>query len=63
MADGLRYDLEPLSASDIADGMEPLSLEDVQGTLNEIARRITFFAMQELRATQDEWMRASDSIA
>lgn len=62
LADGLRLDLEPLSEEDIAAGAEPLTSEQINESLQEIARIATALALEELQATPEEWYAANDSV-
>lgn len=62
VADSLRMDLEPLSDEDIAAGAQPLSPEQIQTELEEISRLATSLALDEMKATREEWYEANDKI-
>ena len=62
-ADGLRYELEPLSEDDVAAGAEPLTPEQINEALENISRIATRLALEEMQATPEEWYAANDSIA
>lgn len=61
-ADGLRYELQPLSDQDIAAGAEPLTQEQINEALESIARIATSLALEEMQATKEEWYAANDRI-
>ena len=63
VAFSLKCDLEPLTDDDIAHGAEPLSAQQIEAELDRISDLVTMFALDELRATSDEWLKASDSIS
>ncbi len=62
IATSLRYDLEPLTAEEVELGAEPLDREQISEELNRISEVVTSFALEELRAKPDEWLKACDSI-
>lgn len=64
IASNLRYTLaDPLTEEDIAAGAEPLSPEQISEDLERISRTIFSFATEELQATGDEWLSATDKVA
>ena len=64
LADSLRYSItEPLTEEDIAAGAEPLEPEAIAEVLEDISRISTSFALDELKATSDEWYAANDKIS
>ncbi len=63
IAYSLKMDLEPLSEEDIAAGAEPLTPEQIQTELEEISRLATSLALDEMKATPEEWYEANDKIA
>jgi len=62
IANGLQRNLEPLSAEDLELGALPLSQEQIAGSIDRIQHLITSFVLEELRATPEEWYRATDAI-
>ena len=63
LAWSLKHDLDPLSPEDASAGAEPLSAEQIQAELDRICELISQVALQDLKATGDEWLEATDSIA
>lgn len=61
-ADGLKHELEPLSAEDLAAGAEPLTQEQIAERLNRISQLATSLALEEMQATSEEWYAANDAI-
>lgn len=62
LADSLKYELEPLSEEDIAAGAEPLTKEQIDQSLGRIAMLATSLALEELKATREEWYAANNKI-
>lgn len=61
-ADGMKHDLQPLEADDIAAGAEPLTIEQISETLDRISRLATSLALEEMQATNEEWYAANDAV-
>jgi hypothetical protein len=59
----LKMDLEPLSEEEKAGGAEPLTLEQIQQSLEEISYMATTIAICHLRAEPSEWDAATDTIS
>jgi hypothetical protein len=62
IAFSLKYELEPLTPEDIQAGAEPLSQGQIQESLDSIQNMITILALNDLKATREEWYAANDGI-
>ncbi len=62
IAFSLKYELEPLTPEDIQAGAEPLSQGQIQKSLDSIQNMITILALNDLKATREEWYAANDGI-
>jgi ATP phosphoribosyltransferase regulatory subunit HisZ len=62
IAFSLKYELEPLTPEDIQAGAEPLSQDQIQGSLDKIQSMITMLAMIDLKATREEWYAANNGV-
>lgn len=63
IADSLRFDIGPVSEEDSAFGAEPLTLEQIGPELEKITRIAISLALEDIRATTDEWLAAHEAIA
>jgi hypothetical protein len=61
-ADTLRLSLEPLTDEQVADGLKPLGIVDVQLALEHIRRIAARIALEHVRAEASEWYTARDEI-
>lgn len=62
IADGLRFDVGPVSEVDSALGAAPLTLEQIGPELEKITQIATSLALEDLRATTADWYAAHESI-
>jgi hypothetical protein len=62
IAETLRMSLEPLSAEEVADGMEALTTADIQHELRHINSLATRIALEGLRAEASEWYAVNNGV-
>jgi hypothetical protein len=62
LAESLSIGLEPLSEKDIAGGVRPLTPSQIQEQLARIVLVATKIALEDMRATPEEWYAANDAI-